>query len=172
LIAALLLAFVEIGWQYGPAAISLPGETLRLPRGIIYVQGQELERFLLASGNRPEGVERIVFAPEDVAWFAVASFRAEPLDAPRAFTQQQTEPDGRRTTNHHLWRPSPGGRLEFELVSNPRDFSQHRRVFDSIVRRYAPASAPSRYGPYVLAAILLLLLLVRVYYSQQHSEST
>lgn len=173
MIPALLLALVEIGWQYGPATVTLPGgESLRIPRGLIYVQGRELENFLQATGNRIEGTERLVFAPEDVSWFAVAGFRAEPLDMARAFTEQQTEPDGRRTTNHHVWRPVSGGRLEFELVTNPRDFTAHRRVFDAVVEPYEKRPDPWPYAPHVIAGVLLVLLIVRVFYSQAHREST
>jgi len=42
---------------------------MRLPQGVIYVEGAELQRFLKATGNSPDGSEKTrLSAPVNLAW--------------------------------------------------------------------------------------------------------
>lgn len=64
----------EIRWSFGPAEVELAARAaLPVGRGLIYVQGEEMGRFLRASGNPPEGRELAVVGPVDLRWFAVIS---------------------------------------------------------------------------------------------------
>jgi len=159
---ALLLAGGEIAWQFAPATISLPGAPIRLPSGIIYAEGVELQRFLKATGNPPDGTEKLVFGPVDLPWFAVVSYRPGAEPEARVWTVESVEPDGRRTTNHFVWRPVEGGRLEFELVSNPVQFAAHRTMFESIISGNPAKPQPASNWPYFAAVLLLLAILWRV----------
>jgi uncharacterized membrane-anchored protein len=160
---ALLLTGGEIAWQFAPAVISLPGAPMRLPKGVIYVEGSELQRFLKATGNPPDGSEKLVFGPVDLAWFAVVSYRPGADPEARVWTSESVEPDGRHTTNLFVWRPVDGGRLELELVSDPAHFAAHRAVFEAILGGNRADPPPALRWPYLAAALLLLAILWRAF---------
>jgi hypothetical protein len=111
-----------IRWRYGPLALSLAGVArLRLPSGMIAVEGAEMRRFLLASGNALTGSELAVSGPVDLRWFAVISLlpaRGKQSRGQREeWTEDTVEADGRAVRIRTVLVPAGAAVLSFEVVS-------------------------------------------------------
>lgn len=152
------MSTAEIRWSRGPHALRLAGQrVLALPDGTVSAQGDEMRRFLAATGNTLTGREQAVFGAADLSWFVVVSTAAGTSRSELEWTEESREADGREVVIHSVLRD---GTL-FELVSEKAGAESVRRSVDRILAGIR-AEEPSRSPWWILLAIpLLLLFLIR-----------
>ena len=150
---------VEIRWSRGPHELRLR-ETwvLPLPPGVVYAEGDEMRRFLVATGNALTGKEVAVFGTTDLAWFVVVSAPPGASKDGLEWTEESRESDGREVVIHSALR---SGSL-FELVSEKAGSELARRAMDRILAGlHETPPARSTWWPLLLLPLLLLFLIRR-----------
>lgn len=128
----------EIRWRFGPAHAPIgPAADVRVPEGMIHVDGEEMLRFLDFTGNPSNGNEAAVAGPASLDWFAVFSWRTysslgfeaddpDPMEIARSIragsdaANRERARLGRETLQVLEWAGEPvfdetKGRLEFRL---------------------------------------------------------
>jgi hypothetical protein len=150
---------VEIRWSRGPHELRLR-ETwlLPLPEGVVYAEGEEMRRFLIATGNALIGKEVAVFGAADLAWFVVVSAPPGASQDDLEWTEESRESDGREVVLRSVLR---SGSL-FELVSEKTTAEPARRAMDRILAGLHEAPpAHSTWWPLLLIPFVLLFLIRR-----------
>jgi hypothetical protein len=153
--------------------------------GIVKAEGPEMRKFLEATGNTLAGNELAVLGPETLDWFAILTtekeepdprtvrdsiqngaltilgFREEPRRNPATgrveWALDTKEADGRLVTNWFTYQQKPEGLIGVQLVSNPKEFSQHRAALLAVLQ-----AKPETPWVWILGGVLLLLLILRM----------
>ena len=150
---------VEIRWSRGPHQLRLR-ETwvLPLPQGVVYAEGDEMRRFLVATGNALTGKEVAVFGAADLAWFVIVSTPPGATQNGLEWTEQSRESDGREVVIHSVLR----SRSLFELVSEKTTAEPARRAMEGILAGlHETPPARSTWWPLLLIPFVLLFLIRR-----------
>lgn len=159
----------DIRWQFGPRTLTLAGVAeLRLNMGLMYVDGAEMRKFLLASGNTLTGRELAVAGPVDLAWFAVIS--REPgaashvLGSDITWTETNREPDGRDVVVDSFLTGGNGAVLRFELVTEAASHQTSRAAFDHMRAsfRFLPSATRPAWNDWRLWAAVLVSLALAI----------
>lgn len=154
--------FPRIAWQTGPVRVRL-GESalLAVPAGMVVIEGEEMRRFLRASGNRIEGREIAVAGPEDLRWFAIFS-RAPAAAARRRaeWVEHIVEPDGRRTVIRTVILPAGGELFQAEILSEEENASLAAEESAVLLRAVEAEAALSWRWPAAAATVLAALWLL------------
>lgn len=146
--------FPRIHWRRGPLRLPL-GENivLRLPDTMIAVQGEDMRRFLEASGNRIEGRELAAAGPEDLRWFAIISRAPAGTARRRAeWVEHFVEPDGRRSVLRTVVLPAGGEVLQVEILSEEESASLATIESDLLLRSVETEVSWSWWWPPLAAA--------------------
>lgn len=154
--------FPRIAWQPGPLRLKLTNSvSLRVPAGMAAIQGVEMRRFLEASGNRIEGRELAVAAPDDLRWFAIFS-RAPSQTARRRseWAEHLAEPDGRRSVLRTVILPIGEELLQVEILSEEENASLAAEESGLLLRSVEAEVPRSWWWPPAAAAVLAALWLV------------
>jgi hypothetical protein len=111
----------EIHWRFGPATLELGKNVeLRVAKGWIYIRGDEMGKFLRATGNDVTGTELAVVGRSDLSWFAVVSPQGKSQD--QKFKEYSREEDGREVVILTVVaRTSPSQSLQIEVVAEKKD---------------------------------------------------
>lgn len=171
LLAASLSAqpFPDIRWQFGPRTLALAGVAeLRLEKGLMFVETEEMRKFLQASGNTLTGRELAVAGPVDLAWFAVIS--REPGAPSQAsgsditWTETNREPDGRDVVIDSFLTGGNVAVLRFELVAEAASYGNSRAAFDRMRAsfRFLPAAGRPAWKDWRLWAAVLISLALAI----------
>lgn len=151
--------FPRIAWQPGPVRLRLSEwVVLAVPAGMVAIEGEEMRRFLRASGNRIEGREIAVMGPEDLRWFAI--FSRAPATAARRraeWVEHVVEPDGRRTVIRTVILPAGSELFQAEILSEEENASLAAEESAVLLRAMEARAAFSWRWPAAAAAVLAAL---------------
>lgn len=160
--------FPEIRWQFAPLDLNLgEGASLPLPSGMIAAQGEEMRRFLLATGNQLTGRELAVLGPDDLGWFAVISTEPGRAQHRAEWVENSVEADGRKVVIRTVALPVRERAVVFEVVSEQAEEPRARAEFDALMARWASRQAPApdarQWAPMLAVTVLAgtLLWLIR-----------